>query len=270
MTVLENMAGAGNVIGARWEDLRDVIELIEDKTRVGVCIDTCHMFASGYDMRDSTSYAKTMEEFDAIVGRKYLRAFHLNDSKAPLGSKKDLHANIGMGWIGLEGFRCLMNDDRTHGVPMVLETPLGKEDEKVMGRWREEVKLLEWLVGKEAGDEELLEKSEVLQEMGRKERERVEEVVERKGREKKEKEEKAAARAAKKVEKLGRKGWGSYPTSTEETLQMWDEDEERLKQREEKAIHEVGGTLVRKRRVKKEVVEEENEESACESCSEKA
>ncbi|KFY29172.1 hypothetical protein V493_02508, partial [Pseudogymnoascus sp. VKM F-4281 (FW-2241)] len=104
VTLLENMAGAGNVVGSRFEDLRDVITLVDDKSRVGVCIDTCHAFAAGYDLRSPSAFAATMKEFNDVVGAKYLRALHLNDSKTPLGSHRDLHANIGTGFLGLRAF----------------------------------------------------------------------------------------------------------------------------------------------------------------------
>lgn len=99
------MAGHGNLIGSTFNDLREVIDLIEDKSRVGICIDTCHTFAAGIDIRTQESYDKMWADFDNIVGLKYLSAIHLNDSKAPLGSNRDLHQNIGVGFLGLESFR---------------------------------------------------------------------------------------------------------------------------------------------------------------------
>ncbi|OLL25537.1 DNA-(apurinic or apyrimidinic site) lyase 1 [Neolecta irregularis DAH-3] len=143
--VVENMAGQGNILGGKFEELRDIIANVDDKSRVGVCLDTCHMFAFGYDI--VSQYDKVMSDFDEIVGRRYLAAFHLNDSKAACGDKRDLHANIGVGYIGLEPFRKLMNDERSIGIPMILETP--QEDEQV---WADEIKLLESLIGKQADD----------------------------------------------------------------------------------------------------------------------
>lgn len=142
--VLETMAGQGNTIGNRFEDLAQVIALVKDKSRVGVCLDTCHIFAAGYDIRTEQAYGRTMEEFDRTIGFGYLRAVHLNDSKASLGSGKDRHENIGKGMIGMEAFRCLVNDSRFATVPMVLETPaegLGEHE-----TYKAEIELLRGLV----------------------------------------------------------------------------------------------------------------------------
>ncbi|KAI8821369.1 xylose isomerase-like protein [Fimicolochytrium jonesii] len=149
--VIENMAGQGTVIGNTFEDLRDIIALVEDKRRVGVCLDTCHAFAAGYDIRTPETYAATLSTFSTTVGLPYLRALHLNDSKEPLGSKKDRHENLGKGKIGWEAFRCIMNDDRLNGLPMVLETPRedGPQGDLV---YRREVELLYSLVGKGVGE----------------------------------------------------------------------------------------------------------------------
>lgn len=166
--VLENMAGHGNIVGSELEDLAQLIELVEDKTRIGVCIDTCHAFAAGFDLRDAKSFNKFWADFDRIVGYKYLSAIHLNDSKAPLGSKRDLHQNIGLGFLGLETFRLIVNKPELEGLPIVLETPEdSKLDHDVRG---DEIKLLEWLIGKEAEDEEVQEKAKALQAKGAKER----------------------------------------------------------------------------------------------------
>lgn len=166
--VLENMAGHGHIVGSQLEDLAQIIELVQDKARVGVCIDTCHAFAAGFDLRESTKFTAFWADFDRIVGYKYLAAIHLNDSKAPLGSKRDLHQNIGLGFLGLEAFRLIVNKPELEGLPMVLETP---EDAKLGHDVRgDEIKLLEWLVGKDADDEEVLAKSKALQAKGAKER----------------------------------------------------------------------------------------------------
>lgn len=130
VTLLENMAAGGNVLGSTFEDLRDIIALINEKHRVGVCLDTCHAFASGYDLRTPESFSATIEDFDRIVGLQYLRAIHLNDSKAPLASRRDLHANIGTGFIGLRAFHSIINDRRFSDLPLILETPMDMTDEE--------------------------------------------------------------------------------------------------------------------------------------------
>ncbi|KEZ44457.1 hypothetical protein SAPIO_CDS3463 [Scedosporium apiospermum] len=185
VTVLENMAGGGNVVGGRFEELRDIIEGVKDKKRVAVCLDTCHAFAAGYDLRTPEAYKKTMEEFDEVVGLKYLKAFHINDSKAPLGSNRDLHANIGTGFLGLGAFHNLVNDETFAGTPMILETPIerkgpdGKtfEDKQV---WADEIKLLEWLVGADRESEEFKEKEAKLWKQGEGERAKLQDQVDRK------------------------------------------------------------------------------------------
>lgn len=131
--VIENTAGQGNNIGNRFEHLRYIIDRVDDKSRVGVCIDTCHAFAAGYDLADH--YDETFDEFDNIVGFSYLRAFHLNDTKKPLGSRVDRHESIGKGCIGIDFFKRLMADPRFDDMPLILETP----DESI---WPEEIALL--------------------------------------------------------------------------------------------------------------------------------
>lgn len=164
--VLENMAGHGNLIGSNLQDLRDVIDMVEDKSRVGVCIDTCHTFAAGYDIVDEAKWKEFWKKFEDIVGWQYLSAIHLNDSKAPLGANRDLHQKLGHGFLGLEVFRIIANDEKLHNIPIVLETPVGKDD-SVYG---EEIKLLEWLQGKEKTDAEFIEKAASLLQLGLKER----------------------------------------------------------------------------------------------------
>ncbi|MCL2688628.1 MAG: deoxyribonuclease IV [Chitinispirillia bacterium] len=136
--VLEAMAGQGTNIGGRFEHLAAIIHNIEDKARVGVCLDTCHIFAAGYDIRDKDSYGKTMLEFDNIIGFKYLRGLHLNDAKAPLASRLDRHESIGKGTLGAEAFRLFLQDDRFDNIPCVLETPDA-------GLWSAEVEFLKSL-----------------------------------------------------------------------------------------------------------------------------
>lgn len=137
--VIENTAGQGSNVGYRFEHIAKLIELVEDKTRIGVCLDTCHLFAAGYDIRTENAYLKTMEEFDSIVGFKYLKGMHLNDAKSTLGSRVDRHHSIGKGNIGLEAFRLIMNDPRLDDIPLILETI----DPSI---WAEEIKLLYSLV----------------------------------------------------------------------------------------------------------------------------
>ncbi|KXJ95868.1 DNA-lyase [Microdochium bolleyi] len=185
VTVLENMAGQGNVIGSSWEDLRDIIALVDDKARVGVCIDTCHAFAAGHDLRTPEQFEQTMSAFSRIVGDEYLRAFHLNDSKAPLLSNRDLHANIGTGFLGLRAFHNIMNCDKFQGLPMVLETPIDRkgpdgktiEDKQV---WADEIKLLESLVGMDPESDGFKTLERDLHAKGAAERERIQEQVDRK------------------------------------------------------------------------------------------
>ena len=121
--VIENTAGQGTNLGFRFEHLRQIIDLVDDKTRVGVCIDTCHLFAAGYDIRTPEAYISTMKEFDDIVGAQYLKAMHLNDAKKELGSHVDRHESIGAGAIGQEAFKLLVRDERTNNIPLILETP---------------------------------------------------------------------------------------------------------------------------------------------------
>ncbi|MDX2422362.1 MAG: deoxyribonuclease IV [Amphritea sp.] len=133
--VIENTAGQGSNLGCRFEHLAHIIDRVEDKSRVGVCLDTCHTFASGYDLRDRADCEHTFAEFSRIVGFNYLKGMHLNDSKATFDSHKDRHHSLGMGEIGLEVFRFIMTDERFQGIPLVLETI----DETI---WTEEIQML--------------------------------------------------------------------------------------------------------------------------------
>ena len=137
--VIENTAGQGSNVGYRFEHIARIIELVEDKSRVGVCLDTCHLFAAGYDIRTREAYERTMEEFDRVVGFKYLKGMHLNDAKSQLGSRVDRHHSIGKGNIGLDAFRFIMNDPRLDDIPLILETI----DPSI---WKEEIELLYSLV----------------------------------------------------------------------------------------------------------------------------
>jgi deoxyribonuclease-4 len=129
MLLLETTAGEGTTLGYRFENLARILELVHTK-RVGVCIDTCHIFAAGYDIRDEATYEKTISEFDKIVGLIFLKAVHLNDSKRELGSRMDRHEEIGKGSIGLKGFSLIVNDERLKDVFGILETPGGTEGYK--------------------------------------------------------------------------------------------------------------------------------------------
>jgi len=133
--VIENTAGQGSNLGWKFEHLAHIIDKVEDKSRIGVCIDTCHMFTAGYDIRTREAYDKTWDEFEKIVGFKYLMGMHINDSKPPLGSHVDRHHSLGKGEIGLDAFKFIMNDERMDDIPLILETI----DETI---WSEEIELL--------------------------------------------------------------------------------------------------------------------------------
>jgi deoxyribonuclease-4 len=121
--VIENTAGQGSNLGFRFEQIAMIIEQVEDKSRAGVCLDTCHLFASGYDIRTPEAFDAMLGEFDRIVGLRYLRGMHLNDAKQPLGSKVDRHACIGKGMIGADAFAHMMRHPALEEIPLILETP---------------------------------------------------------------------------------------------------------------------------------------------------
>lgn len=125
--LLETTAGQGSNLGYRFEHLAEIMEKVSASDRLGVCYDTCHTFAAGYDIRDEKSYGKVFDEFDRVIGMDRLKAIHLNDSKGELGGRLDRHEHIGKGRIGLEGFRSIMNDEGLDLVPKLLETPKDKE-----------------------------------------------------------------------------------------------------------------------------------------------
>ena len=133
--VIENTAGQGSNLGYKFEHLAYIIDKIEDKSRVGVCIDTCHMFTAGYDIRTREAYDKTWDEFGKIVGFEYLSGMHINDSKPELGSRVDRHDSLGEGKIGWDAFKFLMNDSRMDDIPLILETI----DESI---WAKEIETL--------------------------------------------------------------------------------------------------------------------------------
>lgn len=121
--VLENVAGQGSNLGHSFEQLAHIIDKVEDKSRIGVCIDTCHAYSAGYDLASEEGYEKTWKEFDNIIGRKYLKGMHINDDKRELGSRIDRHASIGEGTLGNDFFVRLVNDPNLDGIPLILETP---------------------------------------------------------------------------------------------------------------------------------------------------
>lgn len=137
--VIENTAGQGSNVGFSFQHLAYIIDKVEDKSRVGVCLDTCHTYSAGYDLKTENGYKAAFEEFEATVGFRYLRAIHLNDTKKDLGSRVDRHDSIGKGLLGMEFFERFMNDPRFDNIPLILETP----DETL---WAEEIKLLQGLV----------------------------------------------------------------------------------------------------------------------------
>jgi deoxyribonuclease-4 len=134
--VLENTAGQGSVVGATLEELAALLEALDCPDRTGVCLDTCHLFAAGYDIAAGEGWHRFWEAFTGRIGLSFLRAFHLNDAKAPLGSRKDRHEDLGKGHLGMELFRRLAADPRFFEIPMFLETPGGE------AVWRKEIALL--------------------------------------------------------------------------------------------------------------------------------
>ncbi|ACR68487.1 endonuclease [Edwardsiella ictaluri] len=130
--VIENTAGQGSNLGFRFEQLAAIIEQVEDKSRVGVCIDTCHAFAAGYDLRDEAACGETFAQFSRTVGFSYLRGMHLNDAKSAFNSRVDRHQSLGEGNIGDAAFRWIMRDPRFDGIPLILETT-------DPGRWQDEI-----------------------------------------------------------------------------------------------------------------------------------
>jgi deoxyribonuclease-4 len=139
--VIENTAGQGTNLGHTFEQLRAIIDNVEDKSRVGVCIDTCHAYTSGYNIKTAEGFTETFSQFDRIVGFKYLKGIHLNDSKKEYATRVDRHENLGKGFLGEEVFRLLMNDNRFDDMPLILETP----EESL---WEKEIKMLYSLIEK--------------------------------------------------------------------------------------------------------------------------
>ena len=129
-------------MGHRFEHLAAIIDGVADKTRVGVCLDTCHTFSAGYDLVTREGYLETLARFDDIVGFGYLKGMHLNDGKKALGSRVDRHASLGEGTLGLDAFRMIMEDPRFDNIPLILETP---DD----SRWAEEIRLLKGMMNQQ-------------------------------------------------------------------------------------------------------------------------
>lgn len=134
--LLEATAGQGSCVGAKFEELAWIIERVKDQVPVGVCIDTCHIFAAGYDLRTRESLDATLDQFDSVVGLEYVKALHLNDSMKGLGSRVDRHSNLGAGMIGYDAFRYIIESPRLKHLPMYLETPGGPE------QWKKEIAML--------------------------------------------------------------------------------------------------------------------------------
>jgi deoxyribonuclease-4 len=141
MPLLEVTAGQGSSLGHRFEHIAAILKLVQTPERLGICLDTCHLFAAGYDIATAEGYERTMAEFDGLVGLSRVKALHMNDAKKGLGSRLDRHAPIGKGTLGLEPFRRIVNDPRLAGRPMVVETP------GPLAVWKEEVALLRSLRG---------------------------------------------------------------------------------------------------------------------------
>jgi deoxyribonuclease-4 len=139
IAVIENTAGQGSNVGFAFEQIKTIIDQVDDQSRVGVCIDTCHAFAAGYDFVSREAYEKTWDQFDAMIGFEKLKGMHLNDAKKPINSRVDRHESIGKGELGLDAFQHIMADSRLDHIPMILETP----DNDI---WAEEIALLESLI----------------------------------------------------------------------------------------------------------------------------
>jgi len=142
--LLEVTAGQGSALGSSFEEIASIIDRAESESRLGVCFDTCHALAAGYEFRDAHSYRETFDAFDRIVGLERLRVFHLNDSKGALGSRLDRHEHIGRGQVGLEAFRLLLRDRRFRALPMLLETPKGED----LAEDRENLAILRAMIGR--------------------------------------------------------------------------------------------------------------------------
>lgn len=139
IAVIENTAGQGSNLGFSFYQLKSIIDQVDDKTRVGICLDTCHAYSAGYNIKTKEGFEKVFKEFDEVVGFNFLKAMHLNDSKKEFGSRVDRHEVLGEGTLGFEVFECIMNDQRFNGIPLILETP--DED-----RWANEIRILKNMI----------------------------------------------------------------------------------------------------------------------------
>ncbi len=137
--VIENTAGQGTNLGFSFYQIKGIIDRVDDTSRVGVCIDTAHAYSAGYDISTKAGFEKVFREFDEVIGFKYLKGMHLNDSKKEPGSRVDRHASLGKGTLGMEVFECIMKDERFNGIPLILETPDSD-------RWAEEIQILKNLI----------------------------------------------------------------------------------------------------------------------------
>jgi deoxyribonuclease IV len=138
--VIENTAGQGTNLGFSFYQIKEIIDQVTDKERVGVCIDTAHAYSAGYDIKTRAGFDKVFREFDEVIGFGYLKGMHLNDSKKESGSRVDRHASLGKGTLGMEVFECIMSDDRFNGIPLILETPdedLWPEEIQTLKNWQE-------------------------------------------------------------------------------------------------------------------------------------
>lgn len=163
------MTGQEKIVGSRLEDLRDIIQLVENKERVGVCIDTCHSFAGGYDLRTEEAFNEFWKLFEDTIGYEYLLGIHLNDSKYPLNAKRDVHQNLGLGFLGLEPFRLIVNMPELANIPLILETPPEESEETKRSR-KDDIEVLHWLIGRKSDDPEYVKLAQELQDLGAKER----------------------------------------------------------------------------------------------------
>ena len=139
IAVIENTAGQGSNLGFSFYQLKKIIDQVNDKSRVGICIDTCHAYSAGYDIKTKAGFEKVFAEFEEVVGFQNLKGMHLNDTKKELGSRVDRHDSLGKGFLGLELFECIMNDPRFDGIPLILETP----DETL---WANEIQTLKNMI----------------------------------------------------------------------------------------------------------------------------
>lgn len=137
--VIENTAGQGSNLGNTFEQIKFIIDFVEDKDRVGVCIDTCHSYTAGYDVKTAEGFISTFKKFEDIIGIKYLKGIHLNDTKKGFGTKVDRHDSIGEGFLGIDAFKRIVNEPRFDNIPIILETPVEE-------KWPDEIKLLYSLI----------------------------------------------------------------------------------------------------------------------------